>query len=198
MWLLLTVVGLALGTLYYLLVAQAALSGEIQWRQAFTHWPWASFQVLGLSLFLTLFMFVVGFPASCLVSLSALNGMAVSQCVFFLYGGFLIWLLFPLLLSAHGIFVNQDKMLASIRRGSRLTRLTVISTGLLFMVIILLTQGLNMLWNVTEENSWLSLVSIVGHAIVTTGLLAATFLYYRDADQWVRQALHGKNVVHNA
>jgi hypothetical protein len=40
-----------------------------------------------------------------------------------------------------------------------------------------------------EETSWLSLVGVAGHAFVTTGLLAASFIYYRDADRWVKAIL---------
>jgi hypothetical protein len=36
-------------------------------------------------------------------------------------------------------------------------------------------------------SSWLAFIGIVGHAFVVTGLLAATFVYYRDATRWVER-----------
>ena len=40
----------------------------------------------------------------------------------------------------------------------------------------------------------MSLVGIAGHAFVTTGLLAASFVYYRDAMRWVQEFLQRKLV----
>ena len=44
-------VGLLIGTLYFSVVSQAAISGKILWRQAIQRWPWASVQVLLLTIF---------------------------------------------------------------------------------------------------------------------------------------------------
>ncbi len=63
---------------------------------------------------------------------------------------------------------------------------------MMFMLIILLTQGLDLLWNVTNENSWLSLFGILGHAFVTTGLLAGTFHFYQEANQWIQNMMAQK------
>ena len=80
-------------------------------------------------------------------------------------------------------------MWVSVREGIRLTRLTVISTGLLFLVIVVLNEGLDVLWRVPAEASWLTAVGVAGHGFVTTALLAASFVYYRDADLWVQDVL---------
>jgi hypothetical protein len=184
-WLLLGVIGILLGTLFYQLVAQSALEGAIQWRKAITDWPRAAWQVLVVCALLLAFALLISVPASCFLSVAALGGAWMNQCGVFLYAGFLLWMLYPYVFSAHSIFVNREKALPSIRRGARLSRLTVFSTSFLFMTAILLTQGLDLLWNVTAENSWLSLIGIVGHAFVTTGILAASFVYYRQADQFI-------------
>jgi hypothetical protein len=77
-------------------------------------------------------------------------------------------------------------VVVSLARGTRIARLLVIPTSLMFLVIIFLSQTLDLLWNATPESSWLSLLGVVGHAFVTTGLLAGTFVYYKEADQWVQ------------
>lgn len=48
---------------------------------------------------------------------------------------------------------------------------------------------MDVLWNVPAENSWLMLVGIAGHTFITTGLLSATYVYYRDADLWLEQSI---------
>jgi len=46
-----------------------------------------------------------------------------------------------------------------------------------------------MLWKAPPVTSWLTLVGVGGHAFISTALLAASFVYYRDADHWVQETL---------
>jgi hypothetical protein len=102
-----------------------------------------------------------------------------------LYAGLLVWVIFPLLFSAHGIFVNRREAWRSIKQGILITRMTLPSTTLFFLVVFLLSQGFDLLWRIPPENSWLMLLGLAGHAFVSTGLLSTSFVYYREADQWV-------------
>lgn len=188
-WVLLTIFGLVGGTFYYGVVAQAALAGKVQWRLIFSGLPWSSLQVLSLALFWIALLLGISIPGSCVLALVSLTGLTAGTVGIFILAGLLIWILFPLLLSAHGIFVNRRKMWASVRDGMRLTRLTLPSTGLLFLIIIVLNEGLGLLWSVPGEASWLTIIGVMGHAFVTTALLATTFIYYRDADRWVQKIL---------
>jgi hypothetical protein len=185
-FLLFTFLGLGLGTFFYNLVAQVAISEEFIWGKVFTDWPWLNVQVILLAL--TWFAIFVGvsIPAGCIISLASLGNIALGQCAFLLYGGLLIWIIFPLLFSTHGIFVNRLKVWPSIKQGIHITRLTLPTTSLFFIIILLLTQILDLLWRIPPEDSWLMLLGLAGHAFIATGLLSASFIYYRDANQWVR------------
>jgi hypothetical protein len=189
LWLGLGLAGLALGALYYILVAQAVLSGRVEWGAAWGRWPWATSQVIILALLLFSAVIILSLPGVVIGMLFSLMGMLAGQCAIMTYTFLVFWAAFPLLLSAHGIFVRRDNVMASITNSIRLTRSTLPTTGLLFMVLLLFTQGFNYLWNVPKENSWLVLLGIGGHAFVATALLAATFIYYRDADRWVQALL---------
>ena len=70
-----------------------------------------------------------------------------------------------------------------------MTRMTLPTTSLFFLSILAISEGLNILWRVPPENSWLTLIGVGGHAFITTALLAASFIYYRDADLWTQEAL---------
>jgi hypothetical protein len=177
--------GLILGTLFYLLVAQVALDGDLLWGRIFYKWPRTSLQVILLALIWIGLFFLVSIPASCFVSVAALAGFSIGQLAILLYGGFLIWLIFPLLFSAHGIFVKNLTVWPSIRMGIRITNATLPTTVLFILTVFVLTQGLDILWRIPPADSWLSLVGIAGHAFVVTGLLSASFIYYRDADRWI-------------
>ena len=187
-WLLLTLAGLVIGTLYFAVVSQAALLEKMSLRHAVEQWPWASKQVILLALLWLGVLLVISIPFSCVLTILILSGVGLGGFAPLVYGGLLIWLLLPLVFSPHGIFVNQRHMWASVRDGAHLVRLTLPTTGLLILIILVISEGLDTLWRVPPETSWLSLVGLVGHAFVTTGLLATTFVYYRDTDRWIKQA----------
>ncbi|HEX9616224.1 MAG TPA: hypothetical protein VGA03_02330 [Anaerolineales bacterium] len=194
-WALITVVGLMAGTYYFVVVCQASLAGQVNWRQALIRWPGAALQVFFLALLWAGLLVAASIPGSFIFSLVALGGFSLGQCVVILFTGFLIWLMLPLLFSTHGIFVNQHNMIASLKSSVLLTQRTLPTTFLFLMIVLLLSKGLDLLWLAPPETSWMTLVGVAGHAFITTGLLASSFIYYRDADRWVRSMILQKNLA---
>lgn len=189
LWLGLALVGLVLGSLYYLIVAQASLSGKVSWREAFQQWPKAAYQVVLLAIFWAVLLIAISVPGSCLITLITLSGLPAARFGLFLLAGVALWVLFPLIFSAHGIFINRVKMWTSVLESIRLTRLTFIKTSLLFASFLIISEGFDLLWRVPKETSWLTIVGIAGHAFTTTGLLAASFVYYQNAHRWIQRLI---------
>ena len=188
-WILLSLVGLLVGTFYFMAVAQASLSEKISWRETLANWPAASLKVLLLVLLWFGLLVAISLPASCLITLVALSGFGGSTLPFLIYGGIVLWLFFPLIFSPHGIFANQRTMWGSVSDSVRLTRLTLPTTGLLLIIFLVISEGTDLLWNIPEDTSWLTLLALTGHAFITTGLLAASFVYYRDATRWAQRLI---------
>ncbi len=188
-WLVITIAGLVLGTFFYLLVAQASLSGKVKWRRALIRLPYSTLQVIFLVLFWAILLLVISLPASCLLSMAAISGYALGQLGLFLFGGLVLWIIFPLFFSTHGIIVNHSKMWVSILDSIRITRYTMPKTALLFVVIFVIDEGMGMIWRIPDETSWFTLIGVLGHAFIASGLLAASFVYYRDAYRWVQRLL---------
>lgn len=179
---LVVLVGMALGALFFQLVAEAAIKKETHLAQAVRIWPRQTFYMGLFSLTCCLIVLMAGVPFSCLASLipGGIGSLAV-----FVYFGFLVFLLYPFVFTGHAIAADQDNIFTAILRSFRLARITLPLTALFFLGISLITQGLDVLWRVPAENSWLNLLAIGGHAFATTGLLAASFVYYRRATIWV-------------
>jgi hypothetical protein len=70
-----------------------------------------------------------------------------------------------------------------------MARFTLPSASIFVLAVFLVSQGLNILWAVPPDNSWMLLVGVIGHAFVTTALLAASFIYYRDMNTWLEIVL---------
>jgi len=56
------------------------------------------------------------------------------------------------------------------------------------MLTIVISQLMDMLWRVPPTESWMMGVGILGHAFISTSLLAASFIYYRDLNTWIESA----------
>ena len=185
--LILFLIGLALGSLYFSGVRQAALFDEVKWRVILREWPRIGFQSFQMSIiWLILFLGIIVL-GSCVATGATLFSVSLGEIVIILFGIISFWLIFPLFFSPHGIFSRHHKAWKSMLQSIRLTNMTFFKTGLFIFLAVLLNQVLNMIWQVPPEDSWLMLISIIGHAFVTTGMLAASFVYYQEMNRWVEE-----------
>ncbi len=138
-----------------------------------------------LSIFWVVLLSVLTVPVLMVVSLLALFSITLAQAAMILLMLFSIWLLLPIAFSPHGIFLAHQNAFRSVLSSLRLIRFTLPTSSLFLLTIIVLAKGLNLLWSIPPATSWMLLVGIAGHAFVTTALLAATFVYYRDMQEWL-------------
>jgi hypothetical protein len=149
----------------------------------------AVLQTVFFSLVWMVVSFLAGMPVLLVVYLLFALSSSLAQGVLLFLGFLSMWLLVPLFFSPHGIFVKKQNALVSIVNGLRMARFTLPTSSMFVLSTFLLGIGLNFLWNVPSEDSWMLLVGIFGHAFVTTALLAASFIYYRDMTAWLEIAL---------
>lgn len=172
--------GWIIGALYYYWVSKVALKSDVRslWR--------SMRQAVYLSLIWTGLMFFFGLPALVALSIVMAISPILAQVMIFAGAMILIWLVMPIFFSAHGIFTLQLDALRAILNSLRMVRFTLPSTGLFLLTFVVINQGLNFLWNTPAHDSWWTLVGITGHAFVSTALLAASFVYYRDINVWLK------------
>ncbi len=188
-WIVLSLVGLVLGVLYFILIGQVTRGERFNWRQTFSAWPRASLHLILLALFWLAVLLAITIPASCALTLSAIGGLSGITIGTVLYFGLLLWVMFPLVFSPLGVIVDQRKVWQSVIESIRLTRFTLPTTGVLFIVMIVISEGMDFLWNVPPETSWITLLAIAGHAFIAASLLATYFIYYREASHWMQRVV---------
>jgi hypothetical protein len=120
--------------------------------------------------------------------LNMISGIIQTIVVFLLAVPF-SWLLLLFFFSFFGIFASAQNFFASVRNGFRLLRYGLPPLGWFVMLSILISQGMDMLWRIPPADSWMMGIGILGHAFVSTSLLAASFIYYRDLNAWIESAL---------
>jgi len=176
----LVLAGWLVGALYYYWVAGISIQVENRsLGKSLVH-------TLILSVFWMILLVLVGFPAFTLIGALSLASQEIAQVVMFFGAMTLTWLVMPVFFSAHGIFTFQLDALRSILNSLRMVRFTLPNIALFLLAFVVINQGLNFLWTTPAQDSWWLLVGIGGHAFVSTALLAASFIYYRDINGWLK------------
>jgi hypothetical protein len=133
-----------------------------------------------ISLMIVTVPFLLVLTALALISPALANGAVLIMLMLS------FWLIVPLFFTPHGIFVRRQNAFYSILSSLRMARFTLPTSGMFVLSVFLLYRGLNYLWSVPSNDSWMLLVGIAGHAFITTALLAASFVYYRDMNAWLQ------------
>jgi hypothetical protein len=100
-----------------------------------------------------------------------------------------MWVIVPLFFWPHGIFIKKQNVITSILSSVQMARFTLPTSSMFVLAVFLLTFGLNFLWSIPPEDSWITFLAIFGHSFVTTALLAGSFIYYRDMNIWLQTVI---------
>ena len=182
-WLLFSLLGLVLGSLYFGMVARSTASQAEPFSLARAVWEGG--QVILLTLLLILLLILLTIPVTLVATILAMISPGLAQLALLLMSFILLWLFIPLIFSPHGIFAARQNMLRSMLISARMVRLLFPGIGMFLLSVLILAQGMGYLWRIPDESSWLMLAGILGNAFISTGLLAASFFYYRGAISWV-------------
>ena len=141
--------------------------------------------------FIMMFALVIGLGIPTLLLMSAIIVFlpGLGSIPFMVLGVFLVWMLLPLAFSSHGIFTGQPNAFSSIVTSIRLVRRYLPGTGLFFLIAVLISQGLDMLWATPASSEWLGLVGILGHGFISCGVLAASFVYYSRGMEYMQEKI---------
>jgi len=182
--LLLVTGGWVLGALYFRWVSGTTL-GETGSGTGISS-LWAIIQTLILSgvWLIGLIMFLI--PVTLVLTVLTLLSPVLAGAALFILLALSFWLIVPLFFTPHGIFVRKQNAFYSIFTSLRMVRFALPTSGFFVICWFLLSTGLNYLWSVPPGDSWMTLVGIGGHAFITTALLSASFVYYRDMNAWLQ------------
>ncbi len=161
---------------------------------------WQIVQMFVLLLFLVMFLVILSVPTLVISSFLAYLSPGLGAAALLIVGFLIVWIMIPLIFSPHGIFIFQQNAFRSALNSIVIVRSSLSLTGLFLLTSIILYQGMDILWRTPADNSWMLMVGILGHAFISSGLLAASFAYYLSASNWVQamrmlanQAVQGRS-----
>jgi len=169
-------IGLALSATYWWMLAGQVRQQALSPSRIVVLW-WGLFKVAWLFILTTLF---VGFPTMLVAMIGAFFNLLVAQFIMLMGLSVLLWALFYLAFTVHGVALRDVSVLRSVQASVYLMRTQFPPTMGLLIVAIMIYIGLGFLWNIPPSDSWVKAAGILGHAFVATGLVTATALYYVD------------------
>ncbi len=190
---LLILIGISFGSIYFNEVERNSRDSKRPYSYQVSIWQIIQSYLLTAILLILLLLFLI--PASIIVSIIAIFSPVIGQ-IFLLLGMLItIWIFIPLFFSPQGIFASQQNALISVISSYRLIKSYLPGTGLFMVLILLISQGLNIIWLIPPSTSWFILVGIAGHSFVSTSLLAASFNYYLLGTNWMKAVIERQSSV---
>ncbi len=189
LWVLLALAGLFLGALYFQQIGRVVQPVKAGDNTALKDLFWHYLQMVSLTLITIVFMVIMLIPISLMVVFVAMINPGLVQISLFLMGLMALWLLMPLVFSPHGVFAYRLSAPASMLTSLKLVRFFLPGTGLFLLIVLLISQGMDVIWRIPPESSWLLLVGVVGHAFVSTALVSSSFVYYTGGMRWMQESL---------
>jgi hypothetical protein len=178
----LTMIGWLVGALYFHWVSGTTLGPEESGVSLLR----AILQTFILSICWLVGLLIILLPIMFILTLLAFISPLLANAAIFVILLLSFWLIVPLFFVPHGIFARRQNAFYSALTSLRLARFTFPTSGMFVISVLILSQGLNYLWKVPPSDSWMTLVGIAGHAFITTAILAASFVYYRDMNVWLQ------------
>ena len=179
--LLLLLIGLILGSLYIILIAQQVRENRPEVRDLIRRLPVLTFQI-GLFALLTPLLLIALLLPFLLISgmLAFLNGF-LATATQWVGAMFILWVGVFTVFTLHGLLLNDRSLLGALWDSVRVVQWNMPATIFLFLLVLVLDTALTRyVWSLPEADSWLVLPGIAGRAFIATGLITATFVFYKD------------------
>jgi len=179
--------GLLFGSIYYALISRLIMKDRGQGKSANMLYPIV--QTFVLVLLIILFLIVISLPVLCFLSSFSVFVPTMGIIPLLILGIILLWVLMPFVFSAHGIFTRQLSAFKAISLSTKFVRISSLATSFFLTIAVSLSYGLDLLWSTPAPDSWLYCLGLIGHAFVSSGVLTASFIYFRDGTFWMEEVI---------
>lgn len=166
--------GVLLAVVYHYLIVRALAPEAARLRRL----PRLTARLFGLVAFITLALLIIYVPLTLFAGLVGLLSPAFSLIVLTMGIALMLWYLLFLGFSVHGIVLAGLPVLSAVRLSISLIQRQMIPALWLLLIVFGGRFLLGMVWHAVDLGNWLTLVSIVGHAFVVTGLMAGTYIFF--------------------
>ncbi len=172
--------GLLLLSLYVSLIAQQVRQGYIDLRRTLARLPVQTLWLGIFALVLPLMLLVIYLPFALLtLGIAPLSGFLAFLTD---WAGRLLalWIALFMVFTIHSLFLRERSLPGALWDSVRVVQWNITPTFLLTLLIVVIYAALMRIWELAPAGTWLVAVGIVGHALVSTALIAASFVFFKD------------------
>ena len=179
-WVVLISIGLGLGVFYHRWLAQQT-SPDTELLSVWQAW--------GRMILLFLAIYIGGFL---LLMVTGLMTMIIGLLIPFISGimpmlllVFLFWATVYFAFTTHGIVLYRFRVVKAMLESARVVRLNLLSSIGFLSICFIITWFGSQIWVRPGEETWYSVLALVGHAFVSTTLIAASYIFYQSRRTWL-------------
>jgi hypothetical protein len=198
LWAAFVLAGLFLGALYFGGIAQQVrdrrLNPALLLRQVWGNWA----RLTALAVLAVVFLALVGTPMFIISVVFWLFSPLLGSLAWILAFTLLLWALFYAGFALHAMLLARRGLWAALWDSVRMVQFNLPHVAGLFVLAVLINVGLSLVWNLPADNSWLLLLGVGGHALISTALVAATFVFYQDRYRWWLEMRENLQARHEA
>ncbi len=184
LFLLFSLIGILLGSVYFSCIAQQVRAKRLDLgqflRQAGGDW----IRLVAFAVLVALALILVLAPIWLVGGLIAAIFPWAGALVFVLSLTLVMWGVFYLGFTVPAIVVQRRGLFGAVWDSLRVAQWSLSSTAGLYTLLFLISLLLTPLWNLVKPDSWVMLAALAGNALVSTALVAAAFVYYQDRYRW--------------
>jgi hypothetical protein len=190
-------IGIFLGSYYFQQVAVKVHQDPK--KRSFGDFSKGTAQVFLLPVFMIALLIMFSIPIMLIIPVLSFISPVIGQIGLYFALIIITWLLVPLSFTPHSIFLFKQNVMTSMMTSISVVRYSLPGSAFFLMSIFLFSTGMNYLWSVPPEDSWMLLVGILGHAFISTALLASSYYYFLDATRFAQSIMidQRKNVPSN-
>jgi hypothetical protein len=150
-----------------------------------------TFLAIGLAVFIAIVSVLMLSVLSVMLQLIGVSGDAADSLVGWLILVVIFIFIVPfgmmLVFTIHGMFLNRRNIFGAMWDSIRVVQWNMMPTFMLFVLVVGIYVAMRIIWALASSGSWLSLAAIGGNSFITTGLIAATFVYFKDRYRYWRE-----------
>jgi hypothetical protein len=183
-------VGIVLGSLYVGLIAEQVRTGGIEVRRWLRRWPINLLWMALLVVVLPVLLLVIYVPFALLaVGLASFGGVLFAVGGLFALLGQLVTFSIAVFMvfTVHGVFLNERGLFNSLWDSVRVVQWNMSATLLLLLLLVVLGMAMTYVWDLAPTGSWVAILGMGGNAFITTGLIAASFVFFKDRYRYWRE-----------
>jgi hypothetical protein len=175
-----SVTGLFISALYWILLGDYVRGEAFQvkrWlKRSLTLWK----NLLVLALVALGMLLMALFPLSIVVFTVSIFSAGLASFVPLLALGVAVWIVLVCVFTPHGLAVYHLPLSRAINTSIMIVRANFGAVAGLVALVMALFLGMGLIWEGLPADSWLRLIAIAGNAIIGTGLVVASMLFYQN------------------